>query len=87
MLPAVLKNGGSGDFGSTLKVTVPPVGGGSGSLTNFKTKVKYKNYITARCHDKNHKLDVKAKFTYGINGPGHDGGGPDNVKGSSKCKT
>ena len=87
VLPAVLKKGGSGDFGSTLTVTVPPVGGGAGSLTEFKTKVKYKDYVTARCHDKNHKLDVKAKFTYAINGPGHDGGGPDTVSGSSKCKT
>lgn len=85
-LPAVLKTGGSGDYGSTLTVTVPQVGGGAGSLTDFKTKVKYKNYIQARCKDKDKQLNVKAQFTYEAN-PGSDGGGKDNVSDSSTCKT
>jgi hypothetical protein len=85
-LPAVLKKGGSGDFGSTLTVTVPQLGGGAGSLTEFKTSVKNGKYVTARCHDGDKKLNVKAKFTYTAN-PGSDGGGPDNTSAFSKCST
>lgn len=86
-LPAVLKKGGSGDFGSTLSVTVPPLGGGAGALTEFKVSVKHKSYITARCHDGDKKLNVKAKFTYSTVPPGGNGGGPDNTSAFSKCST
>ena len=86
-LPAVLKTGGSGDFGSTLTVTVPPLAGGAGSLTEFQTSVKAKDYVSARCHDGDKKLNVKAKFTYDTNNPPNDGGGPDNTSAFSKCST
>jgi hypothetical protein len=85
-LPAVLKTGGSGDFGSTLTVTVPALADGAGSLTDFKTTVKKKDYIKARCHDTNKNLDVKATFTYNVP-PNGQGGGPDSVSDSSKCST
>jgi hypothetical protein len=33
-------------------------------LTDFKVTVKRGKYISARCHDSNHKLNIKGKFTY-----------------------
>jgi hypothetical protein len=81
VLPAVLKKGGSGDYGSTLNVEVPPLGGGSGALTEFHALVKHKGYVKARCHDTDHKLNVKAKFTY------TGGATADNVSDFSKCTT
>jgi hypothetical protein len=85
-LPAVLKIGGSGDFGSTLTVKVPQLGGGAGSITEYQTSVKKNDYIRARCHDGDKKLNVKATFTYAANN-GFNGGGPDTVTGFSKCTT
>ena len=53
----------SGDFGTQLDVrniddiTPAPLG-------DFTAKIKRKNYITGRCHDGNHKLNVKGRHTY-----------------------
>jgi hypothetical protein len=53
----------SGDYGTQLDVnnidniTPAPLG-------DFFSRIKRKNYITARCHDGNHKWNVKGKHTY-----------------------
>ncbi|HMC06298.1 MAG TPA: hypothetical protein VKG89_02780 [Solirubrobacterales bacterium] len=58
----------SGDYGTRLDVpnihaTVPA------PLGDFTAKLKRKSYITARCHDGNHKWNVKGQHTYtdGVN--------------------
>jgi hypothetical protein len=53
----------SGDFGKQLDVqhidelTPAPLG-------DFFAKIKRGGYIKARCHDKNHRMNVKGKHTY-----------------------
>ena len=51
----------SGDFGTQLDVdtsaTALPLG-------DFQAKIKRGKYATARCHDGNHKWNVKSKHTY-----------------------
>ncbi|GEM_PF-1845698 len=53
-----------GDFGRRLTVPVPPLGGGIGAITDFKTTVQNGRFVQARCHDGNHKLNLKGTFTY-----------------------
>jgi hypothetical protein len=48
--------------GSTLTVDVPPLGGGVGAISAFKTKVQKKDYVQGRCKDK--KIDTSGTFTY-----------------------
>ena len=68
--------GGTGDYGTTLTVPVPPLPAGA-QLQRFETTVKKSwtsrgkkyNYITARCHDKNKTLNMKGEFTVGGSGP------------------
>ena len=82
VLQGVLRKA-TGDFGKQLDVNhiqaAAPV-----PLTDFKTKVKRGKYVSARCHDKNHKWNMKTVFTYG-NGSG-GGGAKQTVKSSQKCK-
>jgi hypothetical protein len=33
-------------------------------LTDFQVNVRKSNYISARCHDGNHRLNIRGKFTY-----------------------
>lgn len=56
-----LVNASGGDFGRKLDVDVPPTGN---QITDLETKIKKGRYIQSRCHDGNHKWNVKAKFTY-----------------------
>ncbi len=53
-----------GDYGKRLDVPVPPLGGGIGALTDFRVTVSKGSYIRARCHDRNHRLNARARFTY-----------------------
>jgi hypothetical protein len=70
ILTGVLR-GSSGDFGSKLDVSVPPLPFAS-AILRFQTKVqkKYKvkgkqhSYVSARCHDNNRVWNVKGIFTY-----------------------
>ncbi len=52
------------DYGKRLDVPVPPLGGGIGALTDFRVTVSKGSYIRARCHDRNHRLNARARFTY-----------------------
>jgi hypothetical protein len=68
-LPAVLKPAKS-PFGKTLFVTVPPLGGGAGSITEFQTTIdktfkqngKNVGYTSAQCS--NGKLQIQADFKF-----------------------
>lgn len=61
-----------GDFGRRLDVTVPRIASGQGAITDFKVTVKRKftvdgktrHYLSARCRDKNQKLNAKGSFHY-----------------------
>jgi hypothetical protein len=48
--------------GAKLTVQVPPLGGGVGAIAQFRTKVKAKDYVEARCKRKRFK--TKAVFTF-----------------------
>jgi hypothetical protein len=71
ILTGVLRSSSSGDFGSKLDVSVPPLPFAS-AILRFQTKVqkKYKvkgkqhSYVSARCHDNNKVWNVKGIFTY-----------------------
>ncbi len=71
-LPGVIKPT-SGKFSHTLFVKVPPLGGGAGSITDFKTTVsrkytvkgKTRHYTTARCSHKSLGIQATFKFTDG----------------------
>jgi hypothetical protein len=53
----------SGDFGTQLDV--PNIDNlAPAPLGDFAATIKRKNYITGRCHDKNHRLNVKGTHTY-----------------------
>jgi hypothetical protein len=68
-LPAVLKAAKS-PYGKTLFVTVPPLGGGAGSITEFQTTIdktfkqkgKTVGYTSAQCAKKS--LEIRADFTF-----------------------
>jgi hypothetical protein len=75
-LTGVLKKT-SGDFGTILDVN--NIDASPLPLTDFNTKTHRGKYITARCHDKNHKLDIKGKFTY-------TDGQSDTVHTSQRCR-
>jgi hypothetical protein len=78
LLKGVIKPA-SGDYGNQLDVknidTAPL------PLKDFKATVGGRNskYVKARCHDKDHTLDAKAKFTY-------SDGQSDTVKSQYKCE-
>jgi len=75
-LTGVLKKA-TGDFGTVLDVK--NVDAASLPLMDFKTKTHRGRYITARCHDKNHRLNIKGKFTY-------SDGQTDTVRTSQRCR-
>lgn len=88
VLTGVLKKSRAGkDFGKRLDVAVPPLGGGAAAISVFKVKVKKtyrsrgkkRKYISARCKDKNRKLNSKALFKY-TDAP------KETVKSKQKCK-
>ncbi len=63
LLEGVLKKVRKGDYGTQLdikninKASALP-------LIDFRTTVKRGKYVSARCRDRNHKWNLKAKFTY-----------------------
>ncbi|MGI8462305.1 MAG: hypothetical protein ACR2OC_11840 [Solirubrobacterales bacterium] len=75
ILPGVLVKS-SGDFGKTLKVTVPPLAGGACSIidfettvgTTFKSKGETFNYVGATCG--NGEMKFGSEFTYVANSQG-----------------
>jgi hypothetical protein len=60
--------GATGDYATTLTVPINPLPAGA-QLQRFEVTVKKGNYITARCHDKNKKLNMKGQFVVGGSGP------------------
>jgi hypothetical protein len=60
--------GATGDYGTTLNVPITPLPAGA-QLQRFEVTVKKGNYITARCHDANKKLNMKGQFAVGGSGP------------------
>jgi hypothetical protein len=57
----------TGDFGT--KLDVQHFDSAPAPLGDFTARIKRGGYVKARCHDKNHKLNVKGKHTYtdGVN--------------------
>jgi hypothetical protein len=54
-----------GDFSGGKELDVQHINSASPfPLTDFQVTTKRGNYISARCHDSNHKLNIKGKFTY-----------------------
>jgi hypothetical protein len=76
-LKGVIKKA-SGDYGTMLDVN-PVYPSAPSPLDNFNTTVKRGHYVSSRCHDRNRRLDIKAKFTYTDNQS-------DTVHTSQKCK-
>lgn len=64
--------------GSKLTITVPPIAGGAGSSSEFSTKVRFKDYVQARCKDK--KIDYDVTFTFS------DGTAPASASDQQPCK-
>lgn len=57
-----------GDYEKRLKVSdVPDVASDVGGLTFLNATIKRGKYITARCHDQNHKFNFKEKWVYDDN--------------------
>ena len=64
--------GASGDFGTKLNVSIPALAGGVGILTSFRVKLqksyrfrgKRRNYISAKCGDRNRKLNFRGTFNF-----------------------
>ena len=72
VLVGVLKGlGRAGDYGNVLDVTIPPLPGNT-AITRFQVKVqkafrfrgKRRNYVSARCADRNRLLNYKGTFTF-----------------------
>jgi len=71
-------NGASGDFGTRLDV--PNIDTAPLPLDDFTTTVRRGHYVSIRCHDGNHKWNIKAKFAYSGRGQA-----PDTVGSSQRC--
>jgi hypothetical protein len=71
VLVGVVSNYGKEGYGPRLDVTIPPIAGGSGAITDFKVKIQnswtYKgkkmNFINAKC-PASKKLKYRGAFTY-----------------------
>lgn len=62
VLEGVLKKA-RGDYGTRLDI--PHISTASAlPLSDFKVTIKRGRYVSARCHDRNRKWNMKAKFTY-----------------------
>ncbi len=79
LVGTLVKSPLGGDFGKRLDVPVPLIASGLAAITDFKTTVQNGRYVQARCHDGNHKLNVKATFQYNDNAVDH-------VATSQRCK-
>jgi len=63
LLTGLLKNA-SGDFGRQLDVNHIVAATQPLALTSFQATLKRGKYVSGRCHDGNHKWNVKGKHTY-----------------------
>jgi hypothetical protein len=71
VLTGVVSNYGKEGFGPRLDVTIPPIAGGSGAITDFRVKIQkswtYKgkkmSFINAKC-PASRKLKYRGAFTY-----------------------
>jgi hypothetical protein len=71
VLVGTVSNYGKEGFGPRLDVTIPPIAGGAGVITDFKVKIQkswtYKgkkmNFVNARC-PASRKLKYRGAFTY-----------------------
>jgi len=70
-LPADYVGGKMVDFNHITSAAAFP-------LTDFQVTVKRGNYISARCHDADHQLNIRGKFTY-------NDGQSDTVSSSQTC--
>jgi hypothetical protein len=70
ILTGVISNYNKQGYGPRLDVQIPPIAGGTGSLTHFQTKVnrkynykgKKRSYVSAMCTNK--KLKYRGAFTF-----------------------
>jgi hypothetical protein len=77
-LKGTISNAGVADFGK--KLVVPNIDSAPLPLDDFTTTVKRGNYITARCHDTNHILNIRGTFQYSGTGEA-----PDTVNSTQTC--
>jgi hypothetical protein len=63
VLEGVVKKA-SGDFGPLLDINHINAASGGIPLSDFRTTIKRGRYVSARCHDRNKKWNLKTKFTY-----------------------
>jgi hypothetical protein len=72
VLVGIVSNYGKEGFGPRLDVTIPPIAGGSGAITDFKVKIQkswtYKgkktSFVSAKC-PASRKLKYRGAFTFG----------------------
>lgn len=68
ILVGTLRNRAPGrPFGSSLRVPVPLIGGGSGAITEFRTTVKKRKFVQARCRTR--RTQFRARATYSNHEP------------------
>jgi hypothetical protein len=77
ILEGTIRNASGKPYGKQLDVTVPPIAGGLGALTEFNAKVNKKSFIQAHCASKTMKF--RGEFRY-------DGAPKEVVTDSHKCK-
>lgn len=77
ILEGTVKDASGAPYGKQLDVTVPPIAGGAGALTEFNAKVNEGSFIQARCASKTMKF--RGEFRY-------DGAPKEVVTDSHKCK-
>ncbi len=77
-IKGTVTNAGVADFGK--KLTVPNLDQLALSLDDFTTTVKRGSYISARCNDANHILNIRGTFAYSGSGQA-----PDTVNSTQKC--
>jgi len=64
ILPATLEKAPK-PFGTRLNVTVPPLAGGTGALSDFQVRTEKKSgYIEGRCKFDRKKMEIEGTFTY-----------------------
>jgi hypothetical protein len=72
VLVGTVSDYGKEGYGPRLDVTIPPIGGGSGAITDFKVKInktwtykgKKTSFVSAKC-PASKKLKSRGAFTYG----------------------
>jgi hypothetical protein len=72
--------GNTGVPGYAKKLTVPNISSAPLPLDDFTTSVRRGRYVTARCHDGDHRFRIRGTFAYSGSGQA-----PDTVTATQKC--